>query len=250
MDNDIELTDIFALRFDETQALVASCLSKLTFLSGVLTSIRAARLGFRVHFWTMSWAWWGLVHDWCNRSASSWVEFFRSSVVSQTNLKFSNKASVSERSFRFHWVLFVPATNRSRRATSKCSWKLHLDACRCMRTTNSRIVLLGFRTRVWNFARSTSSNWAGLTCCRSAYWISATEASFKVLWWTKVLGKVNSSSPTAVRKAPLIAISSLVPLVSIQKLIGRCVRLFRQWNNQCRGSLISGPYFWCAWRKL
>ncbi len=44
--------------------------------------------------------------------------------------------------------LFIPATNLSRRATSKCSWKLHLDACCCTRTTNSRTVSLVFRTNV------------------------------------------------------------------------------------------------------
>ncbi len=41
------------------------------------------------------------------------------------------------------------------------------------------------------------------------------EASLNVLGYTNIFSKVNASFPTAVRKAPLIALSSLVSLVSI-----------------------------------
>ncbi len=70
----------------------------------------------------------GMAHDWCNTTAGSWVELFRSSVVSQTTLRFWNEVSFSERSLLCNSGLLIPATNRTRRATSKCSWKLHLDA--------------------------------------------------------------------------------------------------------------------------
>ncbi len=92
--------------------------------------------------------WLGVAHDWCNTTAGYWVELFRSSVVLQTTPRFWNEVSFSERSLLCNSGLLIPATNRSRRATSKCSWKLHLDACCCMRTTNSHTVSLALRTNV------------------------------------------------------------------------------------------------------
>ncbi len=72
----------------------------------------------------------GGAHDWCNRIVGSWVEFFNSSVVSQTTLTFWNEVPNSERSFLCNSGLLIPATNRSQRVTSKCPSKLHLDAWR------------------------------------------------------------------------------------------------------------------------
>ncbi len=57
-----------------------------------------------------------------------------------------NGVSFYERRFLCNSGLLIPATNRSRRATSKCSWKLHLDGCCCMRTTNSRTASLALWT--------------------------------------------------------------------------------------------------------
>ncbi len=120
--------------------------------------------GFLFDTCRLFWDLWGVPHDWCNRTAVSWIQLFRSSVASQTTLRFWNEVSFSKRSFLCNSGLLISATNWSRRATSKCSWKLYLNACCCMRTTNSRTVLLAFWTNVWNFVRSISSNWTGLKC--------------------------------------------------------------------------------------
>ncbi len=46
----------------------------------------------------------------------------------------------------------------------------------------------------------------------------------------KFLSRINASSPTAVRKAPLIAFSSLLPVLSIQKLKWSISSVIRQPN--------------------
>ncbi len=82
-----------------------SGLTIFALLPGMMTSTRA---------------WWGLEQDWFKRTVGSCVEFFKSSFVSQTTLMFWNVLCNSG--------LLIPATKRSRRATSRCPSKLHLDA--------------------------------------------------------------------------------------------------------------------------
>ncbi len=177
-------------------ALITSGLTIFALLSGVMTSTRATGLSALFEGCCLCCAWWGLEQDRCRRTVSSWVEVFKSSFVLQTALRFWNEVSFSERSFLCNSGLLIPATKRSRRATSRCPSKLHLDACLWRRTINSRTVSLGFRISVWNLARSTSSNWAGLTWRRSASCISVMEASLNVLGYTNVFSKVNASFPT------------------------------------------------------
>ncbi len=129
-------------------------------------------------------AWLGLEQDWCKRTVGSWVEFLKSWFVSQTTRRFWNDVSFSERSLLCNSGILIPASKRPRRATSRCPSKLHLDAWRWRWTINSRTVSLGFRIKVWNLARSTSSNCAGLTWRRNASCISVMEASLNVLGYT------------------------------------------------------------------
>ncbi len=93
---------------------------------------------------SLFWDWWGLAHDWRNRTDGSWVEVFKSSFVTQKTLRFWNKASFWERNFLCNSGLLIPATNRSRRATSKCSWTLHEFAHRFISVWNQCVKLRPF----------------------------------------------------------------------------------------------------------
>ncbi len=56
-----------------------------------------------------------------------------------------------------------------------------------------------------------------LTCHRSAFYISAIEASLKVLGYTTVFSSTYASFPAAVRKVPFIFLA-VFPVMSIKKL--------------------------------
>ncbi len=49
-----------------------------------------------------------LEQDWCKRTVGSWAEFFKSSFVSNTTLRFWNEIPFSERSFLCNSGLLIP----------------------------------------------------------------------------------------------------------------------------------------------